>query len=267
MIRQDLTCKKFLLAVVLSFSVISLFAADRYSVASNRWDQTSTWSATSGGPAGASVPGASDNVYIEGGNTVRISNASANCANLSIAIGSTLNIRGQNVTVGGTTLVNGTISFTNSNAGTKIFTGLVTINGSWTNTINSTVTFRGGITNNGTFSSGSGTYTFDTNNQIINGVLSIQSVTVTTITLTNNGTLTVGSALGGSGGLIQGINATLDLGGTSGITTLNASNTGNTVNFSGASQSVKATTYYNLTISGSGNKSMTGNVAVEGTLT
>ena len=267
MIRPDLTCKKFFLAVVLSFSVISLIAADRYSIATGRWDQTNTWSATSGGPGGASVPGAVDNVYIEGGYSVRISNAAASCSNLSITAGSTLDARGQNLTVGGTTVVNGTLTFTQNAGGTKTFTGLVTVNGSWTNTINSPVYFRGGVTNNGTFTAGTGTYTFNTNNQTISGTLSIPSITVTGVTLTNNGVLTITTSLGGTGGLTQEVDAQLNIGGSSPITTLTASNSGNTVNFSGANQSVKQSSYYNLTISGSGNKTLTGNTSVDGILT
>ena len=267
MIRQNLTCKKFFLAVVLSFFVFSLIAADRYSIATGRWDQTSTWSTTSGGPGGASVPGAGDNVYIEGGYSVRISNAAATCANLSISAGSTLDARGQNLTVGGTTIVNGTLSFTQNAGGTKTFTGLVTVNGSWTNTINSPVYFRGGISNNGTFTAGTGTYTFNTNNQTISGTFSISAITVTGVVLTNNATLTVTASLGGTGGITQGVNAQLNIGGSSPIATLTASNSGNTVNFSGANQSVNSSSYYNLTISGSGNKTLTGNTSVDGTLT
>jgi hypothetical protein len=41
--------------------------ATRYSVASGNWNATSTWSATLGGTAGASVPGLADIVHIVGG--------------------------------------------------------------------------------------------------------------------------------------------------------------------------------------------------------
>ena len=145
----------------------------------------------------------------------------------------------------------------------------MTINagGIWNNnTVNAPITLRGGITNNGTFNAGTGTYTFNTNNQALTGTFSIPNVTATGITLTNNGTLAVGTALSGTGGLTQGVNATLNIGGTSAITTLTASNNGNTVNFSGAAQSVNVSSYYNLTISGSGNKTMAGNASVDGTL-
>ena len=48
-------------------------AATRYSVASGNWTSTSTWSATSGGAGGASVPIAGDLVIIEGSFEVTIS--------------------------------------------------------------------------------------------------------------------------------------------------------------------------------------------------
>ena len=266
--KPGLISKTIVLAGALVFSVFSTFAADRYSVATGNWSANSTWSATSGGAPGASFPVAGDNAFIEGVFTVTIT-ANAACANLSVANGSVLTIGGFNLTVSGTTALSGTINYSNV-AGTKIFTGLVTINseGIWNNnTINAPIIFRGGITNNGTFNTGTGTYTFNTNNQALTGTFSIPNVTATAITLTNNGTLIVGTALSGTGGLTQGVNATLNLGGTSAITTLTASNSGNTVNFSGAAQTANVSSYYNLTISGSGNKTMAGNASVDGILT
>jgi len=60
--------KKGVLLFTLLFSFCySRGAVDRYSVASGNWNQTSTWSTTSGGAPGASVPVAADNVYVEGG--------------------------------------------------------------------------------------------------------------------------------------------------------------------------------------------------------
>ncbi len=255
MIRPSLTCKKFFLAVALSLSVIQLIAADRYSVATGNWNLNSTWSATSGGAAGASFPVAGDNVFIEGGFTVTTA-ASTACANLSIANGSTLAVGGFDITVSGTTTLNGTINHT-STTGTKTFTGLITINatGIWNNnTVNEQINFRGGVSNSGTFNAGTGTYTFNTNNQALTGTLSIPNVTVTGITLTNNSTLTIGTALAGTGGLTQAVNSVLNLGGTSAITTLTATNSGNIVNFSGAAQTAKVSSYYNLTLSGTGIK-------------
>jgi hypothetical protein len=98
-----------------------------------------------------------------------------------------------------------------------------------------------------------------------NGI-SIPSVTISG-TYTSNGTLTVGTALAGAGTLTQGASATLNLGGTSAITTLTATASPNTVNYTGAAQTVKATSYNNLTLSGSGAKTLTGVGTIAGNLT
>ena len=338
----------FFLTIIFLLAGIQGYGANRYSVATGNWNSTSTWSATSGGTAGATAPGAADNAFVEGGWTVTV-NANASCTNVSIASGSTLSIGGFNFTVSGLTTVNGVITFTNtvgtktmgnvtiaggvwtsnagetygitaltlsgstingsstgilnvgsnlsvtsgttntlnattitvtgtstidgnltfaSTSGTKIFTGLTTItaNGTWNNTINEAITFRGGLTNNGAFTAGTSSYTFDTNNQTISGTLSIPSITVTGVTLTNNGSLTVSTVLAGTGGLTQGsATSVLNIGGTSGITTLTASVSGNLVNFSGAAQTVNPVTYSNLTLSGSGTKTTTG-ITVNGVL-
>ncbi|OOP57130.1 MAG: hypothetical protein AYP45_05175, partial [Candidatus Brocadia carolinensis] len=183
-------------------------------------------------------------------------NATVN-GNLTITSG-TLGIVGVTITVAGTTDITGTVTLS-STTGTKIFTGLVTINtgGVWNNTANEAVTFRGGITHNGTtFTAGTGAYTFDTNSQAIGGTtaISIPNVTVTGVTLTNDTTLTVNTALSGTGGLTQGSGVVLNLGGSSGITSLDASVNSNTVNYTSttAAQTVKGTAYHHLTINKSG---------------
>ncbi len=259
-IFKILKLKKLFVVGLIFFLVVGvglLKGANRYSVANGNWNLTSTWAATSGGPAGAGIPVAGDVVYIEGTRTVTIT-ANAACTNLSIAGGSTLGIGGFNLAVSGTTTITGTLNFT-SLTGTKMFTGLVTVNlgGTWNNSINAPITLLGGITNNGTFTAGTGLYTFNTNNQASTGTLSIPNVTVTGIVLNNNGTLTVGTALSGNGGLTNGTTGSLILGGTSGITTLTATAAGNTVNYSGAAQTIKAiATYHHLTFSGSGVKTL-----------
>lgn len=271
--------KKALLRYLLILTITLLFVGianvhglDRYSVATGNWNSTGTWSATPTGASGASVPVAGDVVYIQGNKTVTIT-ANATCTTLNIASGSILSVGAFSLTVSGNTTVNGTITFTSTN-GTKTFTGLVTINsgGTWTNNINESFTFQGGLTNYGTFTAGTGTYLFNTNAQALSGTLSIPRVTVNVITLTNNGALTIGTALSGTGGLTQAPIAILNIGGTSGITTLTAISSGNTINYTGAAQTVKGTTYNNLTLSGSGLKTTTsvtvnGILSMEGTAT
>jgi hypothetical protein len=83
------------------------------------------------------------------------------------------------------------------------------------------------------------------------------------------GTLTVSTTLAGSGTLTQGasVNSILNMGGTSATFILAATNSGNTVKYTGAAQTVKPTTYNNLTLAGSGAKTIvTATVIINGTL-
>lgn len=142
--------------------------------------------------------------------------------------------------------------------------------GVWTNTTTA-VNFRGGLTNNGgTFTAGTGIQTFGTTAQAIGGTspITIPNLAVATIAVTNNGNLTVSTALTGTtGSLINSATGTLNLGGTSAITTLNAATAGNTVNYTGAAQVVKATAYSNLGLGGSLVKTLTGVTTIGGNLT
>ena len=139
--------------------------------------------------------------------------------------------------------------------------------GVWNNSISEAVEFTGGITNNGTFTAGSAVQTFDTSSQTLTGNLSIPSVTVTGITLTNNGILTVTTALVGTGGTLSNAGTlNLNFSGSVGITALDATVSGNTVNYQyTGDQTVFGTTYSNLILSGSGVKTI--NTAKNGTLT
>ena len=185
--------------------------------------------------------------------------------NLDVGTGATF-ATGTNFTLGvtGTTSVTGTLTL--AGTGTKTFTRAVTINSgaTWNNSGNSAITFRGGITNSGTFTAGTGIQTFDTNAQALSGTLSLPSVTVTGITLINNGTLTVGTALAGTGGLTNAAAHTLNIGGTSTITTLTATATGNTVAYTNSTggQTIVGTTYATLTLSNtSGTDTASGAIA------
>jgi len=93
--------------VLLVFCRNEVKADDRYSVSTGLWSSTSVWSTTSGGVSGASIPGAGDNVYIEGGFTVTLDANTANLALLSIAAESILTTSGT-FTVSATTInING----------------------------------------------------------------------------------------------------------------------------------------------------------------
>ena len=151
----------------------------------------------------------------------------------------------------------------------------LTLSGSGTKTGSGTLTVTGNFTNNaGIIFSGTTVLT-------LNGVTHINSGTINTSTLSvgiggtlnNNGTITISSALNGSGTLTQGSTGILNLGGTAGITVLDASASGNTVNYTGASQTLTPGTYHHLALSGSGTPVLTGvsningNLTISGTLT
>lgn len=296
---MSLLAKAFVLFVALTGLGVwsgEALAALKYSRASAGWSTASTWStAGCGGAANTTVPGATDDVTICTGHTITTSvNSSAlslviqtsgtltQATNRTLTIGAgglsvagTLTSR-NTLTVNGTTSVSGTLQIT-SIAGTKTFVGAVTINpgGTWDCTVNESFNFRNGITHNGaTFTSGAGTYTFQTNIQAIGGSSPITfsgAVAVSgAITLTNNNTggVTIagnltGSAVGST--WVNGINSTLNYRGTAapmGTRVFTASAVPNTVNYNLAgAQTVKVpfgapATYYHLTLSGSGVKTM-----------
>jgi cell division septation protein DedD len=196
--------------------------------------------------------------------------------NLDVGSGTTFTAAGYDITVTGTTSVTGMLTIS-SITGTKTFTGDVTINssGTWNETANEAISFGGDLQNDGTLTAGTGTHTFTGSAKTFSGAnpISIPYVTVSG-TYTNNGTLTVSTALAGVGGVTQGTSATLNIGGTSGITTLTATATDNTVNYSGAGQTVHNNNYYHLTLSGSlaktlqtGTTTISGNLVLSGTAT
>ena len=257
-----------LLTGLIVITSLAASAANRYAVATNTWASTATWSATSGGASGASVPVAGDVVFIQGGFTVTIG-ANAACATVSIAAGSTLIVGGFNFTISGTTSVSGTITHNNT-LGTKSYNGDVTVNsgGLWNETVAVPIAFSGGLTNNGTFTASTGVHTFSGIAAIMSGTnaIAIPSLNISGTT-TNNGTLTVSTTLAGASTLTNGATGTIIFGGASITPTLIATAAGNIVNYNLAgAQTVKATTYSNLIVSGSGIKTATG-VTVNGIMT
>jgi uncharacterized repeat protein (TIGR01451 family) len=225
-------------------------------------------------------------------NTTTMSRALTINNNLTVNSGATFSTGSTNtwtLSVAGATSVTGTLTL--ANTATKTFTGDVTINsgGVWNETGAAAINFAGSLTNNATtFTANTGTHTFSGTNKTLSGTTAIviptatftgayansgtltsaTLLTVTGTTLTNNGTINASTALSGTGGVTQGTSGILNIGGTSGITTLTATANGNTVNYNGAAQTVHNNNYYNLTLSGSGAKTLqTGTTAIGGDLT
>ncbi len=239
------------------------------------WETGSTW-------VGGVSPAATDIVIIAttGVNTVTgiKSGTSYTCAGLTINTGAILTMN-RPFTVNGNTLISGTINLgsTSGTARAIKFTGDVTLNSSaiWIepssgNGSTNTYNFGGNFTNNATTFAGLGTgiNTFSGTAKTISGssITSIPSVAITG-TYTNNGTLTVGTALSGTGTLTQDTTGVLNIGGTSTITSLVATATGNNVNYTGVAQTVFLTTYNNLALAGTGVKTFpTGTTTVNGIL-
>jgi hypothetical protein len=243
--------KAFLFLLLITVAT-SFFAATRYAVAGTpaspaEWANTSTWSATSGGTAGASVPTSADDVYV-GELTARyidVKNSTAICNNLTIYSGSTVDRR--------------------NGSGTLQIYGGVTNNGTFTNTSNQPfpLTFTG----SGTHSiSGSGTYSGEvgyvvaTGNTIDLGT-SVFGGTNATFTVQTGATLITAHP--------NGINGNLTMTGTISL------NTGANYVFNGSAAQVTGTllptTVNNLTINNSSGASpavtLSGNVTVNGTMT
>ncbi|MBI5626903.1 MAG: hypothetical protein HY935_06890, partial [Nitrosomonadales bacterium] len=244
--------------------------------AGGNWNAPATWTCV--GVPVVTFPGQTDNAVIAGPGAVAV-NVASRVNLLTVNSGATLNVSTFQLRTYGLASISGTVNFTGVSA-SRFYLGVtIGAGGVWNNTGNSTMSFRGGgITNNGgTFTAGTGIYTFQTAAQAIGGTspITIPNITVTTIALTNNGTLTVPTSLAGTGSLVNAATGTLNIGGTSAITTLTATAAGNTVNYNGAAaQTVKATTYSNLTLSGALAKTITtattivnGVLSMEGTAT
>ena len=185
--------------------------------------------------------------------------------NFTLSVGRNLALNGGNLTTTGTTTcaVTGTTTITTGtitlpvSAGNKTFTGLVTLNGGTLTGASTTVVLGSGITNNAGNVTLTGTATMSTASATFSGANTIAIATLTMTspgTVTNSGTVTISTALGGNGVFAQAANATLNIGGTSTITTLTATANPNTVNYTGAAQSINQTSYNDLTLSGSNTK-------------
>ncbi|OFY84446.1 MAG: hypothetical protein A3F72_13640 [Bacteroidetes bacterium RIFCSPLOWO2_12_FULL_35_15] len=240
---------KTLIFIFLLTSILG-YSTTYYSIASAGWTTPSTWSTVAcGGAASLTSPGTGDDVVICVGTTVTMNGNAGACNSL---------------TINGT--ANWAAAYT-TNAGV----GGITINpgGDITGAFAGILTTQGGIVLNTTLTSTLVKLkTITTPGQIISGTGSLARLDISA-TSTNNGNLTVTTLLSTSTGssLSQGVGATLNYKGTAISLTLDASAASNTVNYSGAAQTVKSATYQNLTISGSSTKTLGGAITVNGNLT
>lgn len=269
----------------------SLYAANRYAVANGNWNSTSTWSASSGGSSGASVPVAGDNVYIERGYTVTVT-ANAACSNLYFSTATTGNLGTLSVNSGVMLTVSGNVTLCNASTNADV-SAIITGGG--------TLSCANLNIGNNTDPSGYGTnFTHTLNSSIsqlnISQNLVINSAYVLTriffiltydnycngIFIQNSGTVTVNGSVvtsnensGNSSTLTLGNSSpTLNIaGGTpfnlsgTGTNTITLNGTGATVNYTGGAQPILATNYWNLTLSGSGNKTLSGTATIYGNFT
>jgi len=239
---------------------------------------------------------AAGSVTVNNGAKLTMSSGTLVFGALTVSSGGTITIR-RTTTILGATTITGRINFgaTGTTARTITFTGAVTLNAGavWdetnvgTNTIKDTYVIKNNFTNNAaTFTAltgsahnftGTGTLSGSTTTAMPtatftaaytnNGVFtSATLLTVTGVTLTNNGTITASTALSGSGGVTQGTTGILNIGGASAITTLTATASGNTVNYTGAAQTVHTGNYSTLNFSGSGIKTLATGTTTIGSL-
>lgn len=255
----------------------------------NTFDFTVSGSTTIAGTfADGNVAGTTNlqNVDLSGGTINGGANGVVNIlGNLTMPTGDATIGRAELTITGTTTVPDGrTLNLTNNN-GAKVFVGKVTVEGpggNWVNSGNVTPEFRNGLEFNGTtFTSGTGAYSFTTNNQSIEGNSAMTfsgAVTVGAgVNLTNLNSeatsgVTINGVLNGSDGASiftnQGIlnynSATVPMA----IGSLDATFNSNTFNYTlGGNQNVAGTSYYNLGFATSNNKTLQGEVTVANTLT
>lgn len=256
------------------------FAQGTYTTtgAGNAWATAANWTPTppSGGPTtldnviilhnmnGPTSARSVNNVTVQA-NTLTLASNVAFTVNGNVAIdGGTLNLNQSTFVATGTTTINsgGTIT-DNSNNGTATFTGVLTVNlgGTLSNTSTSAMNINGGGSNSGTinitgaanFTIGSGQTFTNNSTATFAGPLMAADASSTWINA-NGSTLNINNAASPMATPVVGV--------------LNASVNANTVNYGATvAQSIRTTNYWNLSTSGTGNKSTFGSITVLNDLT
>lgn len=270
--------------------------ANRYLVASGDWETLSIWSDVSGGPGGYSYPTGSDVVYIERGNTVTVSK-DAYCNKLYI---------GQVGIAPGNIVVNGGVklSYTQEIGMTVVYTpqdGAVSstcyISGGGNFFITNFTIGSSAITPSGVQTT---TLVSTIGNMVIQGNLYLvadcegsASNQNSPVFLLNEGSVTIAGNIVPTTTSIGGdVSFKMDQGNHTGTLKLGSATpwqtdanfqtpwgsgfvsyynvqlyaTGTTVEYYGATQNVRQLSYYNLTLSGSGAKTLGATTSVERTL-
>lgn len=218
-----------------------------------------------------------DRLAINGSNQYFVSDLSIK-ENLSI--GSTVEINGFNLTVNGTTVISGKLVA--SGAGSLLFVGAVTLSGTLFLSGNPSIELRNGLTSSGginSITSGTGTWSFTTNNQtlslslpvnflsplLISGAITLNNVS------TGSGSTEISNSLDGNNASSAFVNK--------GILNVNTQTvmmaTAGTVNFTGftntvnyiytGSGNIDKAAFTNLGISGGGTKTLTADTTASGT--
>jgi fibronectin-binding autotransporter adhesin len=233
---------------------------DRYLVANGNWGATSSWAACSGCGAGASVPNATNNVFLENGRTLTMVAGDGNVSCLKLTIGTST----------GFGAGAGTLAFAALTPTVTVGTGgiVVASNGNITGSAAAVLATTGNFTLNSDISAGSFSVQLNTTGgQTITGTGSVKNLTINAST-TNNGDLTVTNLLAGTNTLTNGATGVLRYNGAASptITGLNCATLGNTVEFNGPSGafdvSLKTQTFYNLLLNYSGTTKRASNAIV-----
>ena len=251
--------------------IVPNFTVTITSAQSGDWNSTSTW-------VGGSVPDSIDNVVIAAGHTVTVT-AGATCrkvnftgtggvvsvnTGITLTVSTSVNVDQADQNNAGTISGLGTLTCTSINVGTSA----PSLTAGRTTTLTSSIST---LTSTGSITLTSRNFSSNNNNPLFylqSGTLTCTDVTTVHPSGTNTATisLTTGAATG-TLKLTGATPFTLDTDGTNSIT-LNGS--GATVEYSGTAQTVRNTSYTNLTLSGSGNKTMaafavSGKLSLQGT--